>query len=408
MQKVCFVVMGFGKKTDYESGRTLDLDATYAAIIEPTVSNLGLRCVRADDVMHSGIIDTPMYEMLLRADLVIADISTGNVNAIYELGVRHALRPFSTIIMKEETGKLHFDLNHINTFQYKHLGEDIGVREATRARHQLTQLIQRVMGGSSIDSPVYTYLPKLQHPRLDDTEFAMLLDEAEAKEEKLSAYIRIGEQALRESRHADAASAFGAAAAMKPDEPFIIQQYALSTYKSEQPSPLEALLKGLDILKVLEPEQSNDPETLGISGAIHKRLWMQTGDRSQLELAIGLYSRGFILRRDYYTGENLATCYSHRANLQTDDHERSFDQMLAKKTRLEIIKILREISTSQTFNDRSDRKWVYATLANCLYALNKTADAEINELAFLAEQPAEWEIKTYHDGKAAAIAAAAV
>ena len=39
------------------------------------------------------MIDTRMYEMLLRADLVIADISTGNVNAVYELGVRHALKP---------------------------------------------------------------------------------------------------------------------------------------------------------------------------------------------------------------------------------------------------------------------------------------------------------------------------
>jgi hypothetical protein len=30
--------MGFGKKTDYESGRTLDLDATYEAIINPAAS----------------------------------------------------------------------------------------------------------------------------------------------------------------------------------------------------------------------------------------------------------------------------------------------------------------------------------------------------------------------------------
>ena len=34
---LCFVVMGFGKKTDYESGRTLDLNATYEAIIKPSM-----------------------------------------------------------------------------------------------------------------------------------------------------------------------------------------------------------------------------------------------------------------------------------------------------------------------------------------------------------------------------------
>ena len=67
LQKVCFVVMGFGKKTDYESGRTLDLDATYEAIIKPAVEAANLRCIRADEVIHSGLIDAPMYEMLLRA-----------------------------------------------------------------------------------------------------------------------------------------------------------------------------------------------------------------------------------------------------------------------------------------------------------------------------------------------------
>jgi len=45
--KLCFVVMGYGKKTEYESGRTLDLNATYETIIEPAVTSRGLRCVRA-------------------------------------------------------------------------------------------------------------------------------------------------------------------------------------------------------------------------------------------------------------------------------------------------------------------------------------------------------------------------
>lgn len=152
-RKICFVVMGFGKKTDYESGRTLDLDASYEAIIQPAVEAAGLRCIRADEIMHSGLIDLPMYEMLLRADLVIADISTGNVNAVYELGVRHALRPRATIIMKEAAGKLSFDLNHISTLHYEHLGADIGNREAHRARQALQKLIAQVMASKSRTAP---------------------------------------------------------------------------------------------------------------------------------------------------------------------------------------------------------------------------------------------------------------
>ena len=48
-----------------------------------------MKSIRADEIQHSTVIDVPMYEMLLQADVVIADLSTYNVNAAYELGVRY-------------------------------------------------------------------------------------------------------------------------------------------------------------------------------------------------------------------------------------------------------------------------------------------------------------------------------
>jgi hypothetical protein len=97
----CFVVMGFGIKTDYATGRKLDLNKSCRLLIKPVVEALGCECVRADEIRHSGTIDVPMYTELLNADLVIADLSTANLNAVYELGIRHALRPFSTIVISE-------------------------------------------------------------------------------------------------------------------------------------------------------------------------------------------------------------------------------------------------------------------------------------------------------------------
>ncbi|WP_348266145.1 hypothetical protein P8936_09460 [Edaphobacter paludis] len=192
-RKVCFVVMGFGLKTDYETGKTLDLDATYEAIIKPAAEDAELRCIRADEIMHPGIIDTKMFEMLLRAELVIADISTGNANALYELGVRHALRPRSTIIRKEEAGRLYFDLDHSNTFQYGHLGQDIGAREAKRARSALKEIIVGVISAALVDSPVYTFLPQLQRPLLTDEQYQDLLAETEATEQQLSRLFKAGD-----------------------------------------------------------------------------------------------------------------------------------------------------------------------------------------------------------------------
>lgn len=398
-QKVCFVVMGFGKKTDYESGRLLDLDATYEAIIKPAVEAANLRCIRADEVIHSGLIDTEMYEMLFRADLVVADISTGNVNAVYELGVRHALRPNSTIIMKESKGRLYFDLNHVSTFHYDHLGEDIGAREAARAKRDLEILINQAIKSQKPDSPVYNYIPNLRQPSLSTEQYEDLLDETEAFQEHLFSYIDSGKQFMKSSSFDDAVKAFTIANQMKPNEPFIIQQLALATYKSEKPSDISALISGLIIIDQLSPDHSNDPETLGITGAIHKRLWLKTDDRAQLDSAIQYYGRGFEIRRDYYNGENLALCHDYRSKLHSNTDEMIYDRICARKTRESILVILSELMDSPSFEERSDQKWIFASAANCYFALSDAAKGEENEKRFFALAPAEWEVKTYTDNK---------
>lgn len=397
----CFVIMGFGVKTDFETGRTLDLDATYEAIIEPAVTEAGLRCVRADEIVHSGSIDEKLYEALYRADLVVADISTGNLNAVYELGVRHALRPYSTIIMKEEEGRLYFDLDHVRMFQYQHLGKDIGAREAARARRELAKLVRSVMQAQDADSPVYQWLPELRRPRFSDEEIGQVIDETKAHEQRLSALLMEGKQASAASRHNDAAAAFKRAHQLSPEEPFLIQQWALATYKSMNPSEEQALLDGLDIISTLQPDRSNDPETLGITGAIHKRLWLLKREREHLDRAVSYYGRGFEVRRDYYNGENLATCLDYRSEVQSDRSESDYDQRTAAKVRASIIVNLKEMIAAESFEDRTDRKWVLATLANCSFALGAVTEGEQYEARFHDESPADWEVETYEAGKAA-------
>lgn len=58
--------MGFGKKSDFETGRVLDLDQSYKNLIKPAVEATALKCIRADEIVHSGLIDVPMYEQLLK------------------------------------------------------------------------------------------------------------------------------------------------------------------------------------------------------------------------------------------------------------------------------------------------------------------------------------------------------
>src|SRR5690606_32737750 len=110
---------------DLATGRKLNLDKSYQALIKPVVESKNITCVRADEIRHAGSIDLQMYQQLLSADIVIADLSTANVNAFYELGIRHALKPRTTIIMSEELLGYPFDVNHIVINRYTHLGDSI-------------------------------------------------------------------------------------------------------------------------------------------------------------------------------------------------------------------------------------------------------------------------------------------
>src|SRR5215204_3596465 len=93
---LCFVLMPFGRKPDV-AGKLIDFDEVYRQVIAPAVTEAGLTPIRADEELTGGIIHKPMFERLVLCDFAVADLTTGNANVFYELGVRHAARPFSTV-----------------------------------------------------------------------------------------------------------------------------------------------------------------------------------------------------------------------------------------------------------------------------------------------------------------------
>jgi hypothetical protein len=56
------------------------------------LESAGFDVFRADEELRAGDIRTDMFQELLLADLVVAELSIDNPNVWYELGVRHALR----------------------------------------------------------------------------------------------------------------------------------------------------------------------------------------------------------------------------------------------------------------------------------------------------------------------------
>ena len=400
MERICFVIMGYGKKTDPTLGKTFDLNVTYNTIIKPSVENAGFKCVRGDEVLESGIIDKSMYALLIHADLVIADITTFNPNAIYELGIRHAAKPFSTIVMKEKDGSIPFDINHNKTFTYSHMGEDIGAKEVERCVNALTNLIREVDSAKETDSPLFHHIRGVEPYKLPPEEYSQIIKDLADKNKSIFALDERAKIEMKNSNFAEAAKLWKKASEKIENENYFIQQLALCTYKDKSVNPNIALTDALKIISQLEPEDRNttDPETLGITGAIYKRLWQHSKETIEyLDRAIEYYKRGFTINQDYYTGENFALCLDFKAEISDDQEEKIYLKVSAKKTRKEIIEIIEKLKEDDDFGIRSDLKWIFATLSHCHFATGNDEQHQLYSQKFFNLNPVDWEIKTYND-----------
>ena len=403
MERICFVIMGYGKKTDPTLGKTFDLDVTYNTIIKPSVEKAGFKCVRGDEILESGIIDKSMYALLIHADLVIADITTYNPNAIYELGIRHAAKPFSTIVMKEKDGTIPFDINHNKTFTYSHMGEDIGAKEANRCVNALTNLILEVDRAKETDSPLFHHIRGVEPYKLPPEEYIQIIKDLADKEKSMFALVEKAKMEMANGNFSEAAKFWRKASEKIENDTYFIQQLALSTYKDKTVNPNIALTDALKIISQLDPDDrnTNDPETLGITGAIYKRLWQNNqGTVEYLDRAIEYYKRGFTINQDYYTGENYALCLDLKSEITTDSDERIYLKFSAKKVRNEIIEIIKKLEEDDDFAIRSDIKWIYATLSHCYFALDEIEQYKQFSAKFHELNPLDWEIKTYEESLA--------
>src|SRR4051794_3630354 len=165
---LCFVLMPFGKKPTV-AGATVDFDAVYHELIAPAVDAAGLQAIRADEEMTGGIIHKPMFERLILCEYAVADLTTANANVFYELGVRHAVRPWSTaLLFAQASGQLPFDVAPLRAIPYSLDAEgkpaDVGGAKAT-----LTERLKDAQRAAT-DSPIFQLVenfPEVDHTKTD-------------------------------------------------------------------------------------------------------------------------------------------------------------------------------------------------------------------------------------------------
>lgn len=334
MSPLCFVLMPFGRKPA-GSGLTVDFDAVYADLIAPAIEAAGLEPLRADQELTGGIIHKPMFERLILSDYAIADLTAANANVFYELGLRHAVRPASTLLLYAEgTGQLPFDVALLRALPYK-LGADGKPADPAAARQVIVARLREARELPT-DSPVFQLVegfPDIQRLKTD-----VFRDRVKYREEvkaKLAAARKQGAAAVKavEASLGDVGDQeagvlidlflsyravkawqdmIALAARMPPPlarSVMVQEQLGLALNRDGRGDEAEAVL-----LAVLD-KQGPSSETYGVLGRVYKDRWeaaLAADERflaeGLLDKAIDAYLKGFEADwRDAYPGVNAVT-----------------------------------------------------------------------------------------------------
>ncbi|MBC2161834.1 TRAFs-binding domain-containing protein [Listeria booriae] len=391
---VCFVIMGYGKKQDYRTGKLIDMDFVYQELIKPAIIDAGLNGIRADEIKHSTLIDIPMYEYLMHADLVIADMSTTNFNAIYELGMRHALRPQSTILIsnKDFAEVAPFDVNHISIFNYGDINVNTSGTKIEQMRLKMKELIKNVTVDNRVDSPLYSLVgSSILPPEIKNINLAE--KGIQHKDDSLRTLIDKGNERLANEDYSLAEEFFSRAMEIEKDE-YLIKRRVLAIYKNKHKNERGRYFEAIQMLnEYFEMSATTDSELLGLAGSIYKRIHELTKDERYLKKAIDVCLKGFVVNKDYYNGINLAFLYSLLAKQKEEQVYESFAEYYRKRVEI----ICNKLIDTENFDQREDCYWIYATLSEVYYCQKKHVSYEKARRASLLFEPTKMQLEATNE-----------
>ncbi|HEX7742418.1 MAG TPA: tetratricopeptide repeat protein, partial [Sphingobium sp.] len=347
--------------------QVIDFDRVYSEYIRPALELAGLEPFRADKEIRAGDIITDMFQELLVADLVVADLTIENPNVWYELGVRHALRARGVVIVCGGHVTSAFDLYTDRKLRYSLKDGAPDPAHVEEDKQKLADMVKATMDGwqGRKISPVYHLIPNLQEPewkslRIGDAlEFWELHDAWERridlarKTEHIGDLLVLANEAPIAAFRVDAWVVAGKALRKAGRYEFALEH--LQHGLDRDPNNLDLLREAGICLQRLAlagtPGHSRerarqhyrtvldiyrrDPETWALLGRVEKDAWTAAWDRRDqtptqkhddaayedafLRAAIDSYASGYRLNPGhYYSGINAFTLM-HLYRYLTDD-----------------------------------------------------------------------------------------
>lgn len=158
-ESACFYVTPIGEDGSEQRKHS---DLFLGSLVEPALEQFGLQVVRADSIDKPGVITRQIIDYLLRARLVIVDLSYHNPNVFYELAIRHAARlPVVQIIRAAD--RIPFDVNQVRTIKIDTSDIFSLVPKIDTYRSEIANQVRRALENpDSVDNPITTFYPNLR------------------------------------------------------------------------------------------------------------------------------------------------------------------------------------------------------------------------------------------------------
>lgn len=172
---MCFIAMPFGRKAPPgRDEREINFDDVWQ-VFERAITAADLAPVRADVQPGGGFVHRQMYEGLMFAEYVVADLTFANANVTYEVGVRHGLSDRPTVLVGARgfLEELPFDFAPLRVLSYE-LEDDgtLSSDHASQLEEQLReQLTSHRRGTLRVDNPIAQVtsqsVGRLEHDKTD-------------------------------------------------------------------------------------------------------------------------------------------------------------------------------------------------------------------------------------------------
>lgn len=161
LEDICFYITPIGEEG---SEVRKHADMLLRHLVEPAFSKFNIKVIRADKIEKSGLITQQIFEYIISAKICVADLSYGNPNAFYELGIRHMTKKSSIQIIRKGD-KIPFDVSQGRTIIVDVSDTYTILDKIESAKNELSEHIKASLDpnstGQSDDNPVSVYLPKL-------------------------------------------------------------------------------------------------------------------------------------------------------------------------------------------------------------------------------------------------------